>query len=312
MKNPIEIDAINPSAKNEPSCNILTIDVEDWYHVNYKTLNHSATDTGVSTVYENTMDILDMLDRTRSRATFFVLGCIARAHPRLIQAIDGHGHELACHGDVHELLYEQGAEEFRRDLRRAVDSITAHTGKGIAGFRAPSWSITERNPWALDIIAEEGFLYDSSIFPVKNYMYGIRNFPARACWITTPGGKRLLEIPATATAFGRIKVPCGGGIYLRLLPLWAQKRLMVRTLAQGNSFMLYFHPSDVDKRHMPLDLSIKERFFHNVGRERAREKIINFLESFHWAGIRDCFSWLLSSPGRNSEMKVIEGHSDES
>jgi polysaccharide deacetylase family protein (PEP-CTERM system associated) len=301
LKNPIDTEAISPRAGDESSSNILTIDVEDWYHVNYKTMNRSTTDTGVSTVYDNTMDILDILDQTSSKATFFVLGCVARAHPRLIQAIDRGGHELACHGDVHELVYEQSPEEFRRDLRRAVDSITAHTGKGIIGFRAPSWSITERNLWALDIIAEEGFLYDSSVFPLKNYMYGIRNFPVRTCWITTSGGRRLIEVPATAAAFGRIKVPCGGGIYLRLLPLWAQKRLMASAHAQGRPFMLYFHPSDIDERHLQINLSIRERFFHNVGRRGARGKIMNFLESFHWTSIRDSFSWLLLKTDHSSE-----------
>jgi polysaccharide deacetylase family protein (PEP-CTERM system associated) len=279
---------------DEPPPNVLTVDVEDWYHLNYKSLNRSSMDTSVDRVYANTMNILEILDRVGSKATFFVLGCIARKHPALVRAIDSGGHELACHGDEHELVYDQSQNEFRNDLRKAVDSIAEHASTRVAGFRAPSWSITEKNPWALDIIAEEGFLYDSSIFPVKNYMYGIRHFPMQACWLTTKGGGRLLEVPATAAEFMNAKIPCGGGIYLRLLPLRIHKRLIKTVRRHKRPFMLYFHPSDIDQEHIKIDLSFKERFFQKAGRRTARNKILTLLEDYRWVGVNEAFAPVLS------------------
>jgi polysaccharide deacetylase family protein (PEP-CTERM system associated) len=266
------------------------VDVEEWYHVNYTSADWSRIDTSISKVYDNTMNILEILAETGSKATFFVLGCVAREHPQLVQAIDREGHEVACHGDTHELVYNLSPDEFRKGLRGAVEALSAQTGKKVAGFRAPSSSITEKNPWALDIVCEEGFLYDSSIFPVKNYMYGVRNSPARPCRITTRGGNRLLEIPAPVMEFGRLRIPFGGGFYLRVLPLTIQRRFISMTHARGHSFMLYFHPSDIDTEHIKIDLSPAERFFNNVGRRTARDKILTLLREYRWTSIASAFS----------------------
>ncbi len=289
-KKPLDIQEIVLLDEAGLPGNVLTVDVEEWYHVNYTSADWSRIDTSVSTVYDNTMYILEILAKTGSKATFFVLGCVAMKHPQLVRAIHREGHEVACHGDTHELVYNLSSDKFREGLRKAIETIGSQTGKRPVGFRAPSSSITEKNPWALDVICEEGFLYDSSIFPVKNYMYGVRNFPAHPCRITTRGGNRLLEIPTPMMEFGRLRIPFGGGFYLRVLPLMLQERFISMTRTRRRSFMLYFHPSDIDTKHIKIDLSPAERFFNNVGRRTARHKILTLLREYPWTSIASAFS----------------------
>jgi polysaccharide deacetylase family protein (PEP-CTERM system associated) len=289
-RNPLNLEKIEPLDETGLRARVLTIDVEEWYHVNYVSADPSRIDTSVSTVYDNTMEILDILSRTGSKATFFVLGCVARTYPALVRAIDQNGHEIACHSDSHTLIYEQSASEFREDLKQAVGAISSQTGKKVIGFRAPSCSITDRNPWALDVLCEGGFLYDSSVFPIKNYMYGVANFPLRPCLLTTPKGSRLLEIPLPALDFGPLRIPFGGGVYLRMLPAILIRRLMSLAHSRGRAFMLYFHPSDIDTRHHKIQLSLRESFFHNVGRRGARQKIRSLLNDFKWTTISAAYS----------------------
>lgn len=286
IRKPLDLKEIAPLDEAELMPNILTIDVEDWYHVNYTSADWSRIDTSASRVYENTMNIIEALRQTGSKATFFILGCVARKFPSLVKAIDEEGHETACHADTHELIYNQSPQEFRESLRKAVGAISSQTGKKVIGFRAPSCSITERNPWALDILCEEGFLYDSSIFPIKNYMYGVRDFPMHPCRITTQSGARLLELPLPALGWRRVRIAFGGGIYLRALPLAILKCLISITHATGHTFMLYFHPSDIDTVHIKIALSAAESFFHNVGRRNARKKIFTLLKSCKWTDVR--------------------------
>ncbi|GAB4330664.1 MAG: DUF3473 domain-containing protein [Candidatus Abyssubacteria bacterium] len=294
IRNPLELKRLEPLDEAGLPPNVLTVDVEEWYHVNYRSADPSRFDTSVSTAYDNTMEILDVLNRIGSKATFFVLGSVAREYPGLVRAISKEGHELACHSDSHTLIYEQSASEFRDGLRRAVEAISSQSGEKVSGFRAPSCSITERNPWALDVLCEEGFLYDSSVFPIRNYMYGVAGFPLRPCVLTTAGGGRLMEIPLPVLDFGPLRIPCGGGVYLRMLPAPLLRRLISRAHSRGRVFMLYFHPSDIDTRHYRMPLSLRESFFHNVGRRGARRKIMNLLSEHTWTSISDAYSSPLS------------------
>ncbi len=297
-KKPLDLKEIAPLEETRLARDILTVDVEEWYHVNYTSADWSRIDTSVSRVCDNTMNILETLAETGSKATFFILGCVARKFPNLVNAIDQGGHETASHGDVHELIYNLSPREFRESLKTATDAISSRTGKKVVGFRAPSCSITEKNPWALDILCEEGFLYDSSIFPIKNYMYGVQNFPVHPCRITTQSGARLLELPLPALAWGKVRIPFGGGIYLRALPLPVVKLLISILHGSGHTFMLYFHPSDVDTVHIKIDLSPIENFFNNVGRRTARGKILNLLKGRTWDSVCSALSSHLSHDPR--------------
>ncbi len=294
MSNPLNLREIVPLDWSQ-SRYVLTVDVEEWYHVNYTSADLSRIDTSVSSVEKNVELILQALQETGSTATFFVLGCIAEKHPEIVRAIGRAGHEVACHSYHHTLIYEQTRAEFAQDLRRAAALLSNLAGNKISGFRAPSCSITERNPWALDVLCECGFLYDSSIFPIKNYMYGVDGFPLHPCRLKTTEGNRLVEFPLQVLEFGGLKVPFGGGIYVRLLPAFVHRQLVRFNHSRGRSFMLYFHPSDIDSIHHEIPLSPKEKFFNNVGRRSGRRKILRLLRDFRWTGLERAYSVLLDS-----------------
>ena len=157
--------------------NIFTIDTEDWFHANYKDgLFQNSADVK-STVEENTEVYLRILEQYHATATFFVLGFVAEQHPQLVKRIADAGHEIASHGYGHQLVYKQTPEEFREDIHRSKGLLEDIIGQPVVGYRAPSWSITENSFWALDILTEMGFKYDSSIFPFKNFLYGVKGAP---------------------------------------------------------------------------------------------------------------------------------------
>jgi hypothetical protein len=188
------------------------------------------------------------------------------------------------------LIYEQTPAAFKEDVKRAVGILSELSGQKIIGFRAPSCSITEKNPWALDILCESGFSYDSSIFPIKNYMYGVSGFPLYPCRLTTAAGNNLVEIPLQAMQCGPLRIPFGGGIYLRLLPAVVQRLLVSMTHFRGRSFMLYFHPSDIDKVHLSIALSPKEKFFNDIGRQGGRNKILRLLKENRWTSLNTAYA----------------------
>jgi polysaccharide deacetylase family protein (PEP-CTERM system associated) len=294
MKNPLNLREIAPLDQSKIAPWVLTVDVEEWYDVNYLSANRSLIDTNISRVKENTAEILKALEESGSKATFFVLGSIAEKHPELIRSIARAGHEIGCHSYRHSLIYDETPKTFQENLQRAAAILSDLAGQKISGFRAPSCSITEQCAWALDVLCECGFQYDSSIFPIPNYMYGVKHFPVHPCRITTSAGNRLIEIPPQVMEFGRLRIPFGGGIYLRLLPTFLHRKFISLTHARGRSYMLYFHPSDIDKVHMHMELSLKERLFNDIGRRSGRKKIMNLLATLRWTSVGDAYSHFLS------------------
>jgi len=294
MKNPLNLREITPLDKSRIAPWVLTVDVEEWYDVNYLSANHSLIDTSISRVDENTAEILRALEESGSKATFFVLGSLAEKHPELIRSIARAGHEVGCHSYQHTLIYDETPKAFEENLHRAVTILSDLSGQEIKGFRAPSCSITEQCAWALDVLCERGFRYDSSIFPIANYMYGVKNFPVHPCRLTTKSGNQLIEIPLQVMEFARLRIPFGGGIYLRLLPGFLHRKLISLTHARGQSYMLYFHPSDIDRVHMHIELSLKERLFNDIGRRSGRKKILNLLGRVQWTSVTDAYSQFLS------------------
>src|SRR5215510_1977782 len=173
--------------------NALTVDLEEYFQVsNFDgVIDRARWDAVPSRVREATLRLLDGFDQTGSQATFFVLGWVAERQPGLVREIAKRGHEIACHGYGHELVYAIGPERFRADLRRARAAIEQATGAGVIGYRAPSYSITEASLWALQILVEEGFRYDSSIFPIRHHRYGIPGFARRPVQIELGGGRSI-------------------------------------------------------------------------------------------------------------------------
>jgi polysaccharide deacetylase family protein (PEP-CTERM system associated) len=267
---------------------LLTIDVEDWYHVNYRSWR-ATSDAPVRRVDANTRRILELCAQRDVRGTFFILGCVARDYPSLVRDIAQAGHEIACHGFEHELVYEQDESRFRAALVDARHRLQDASGQPVLGFRAPSWSVTRASLWALDALVEVGFRYDASLFPLENYMYGLKEAPRAPAWIRTPGGRSIFEIPASALRLGPLCVPHGGGVYLRLLPLWFERLAMRQHGRDGEPSVLYVHPREVDEVEIDMPLAGIERFIQGARVAAGRTKLLWLLERVRWQSIREVY-----------------------
>jgi len=262
---------------------IASVDVEDWFHANYKgrpAVDHAGLP---SRVESSVARVLDALAAAGAHATFFVLGCVAREHPGLVPRIAAAGHEIACHGLTHTLVYEQSPPAFRAAVADARKLLCDQSGRDVIGFRAPSWSVTLRSLWALDVLIESGFRYDSSVFPAANYLYGIGAAPRTPYRVETPAGA-LIEIPPPVLAFGRLRVGAGGGFYLRALPLVVHRRLMRAYARRGAPFVLFIHPRELDPDGwvLRLPLSAKERLIQDWNLRASPRRIARLLAAGGW------------------------------
>lgn len=252
----------------------LSVDLEEYFHVsNFEgRIARSRWDSLPSRLQEPTARLLDLFDACDAKATFFALGWVAERQPRLLREIAARGHEIACHGHVHELVYEIGPEAFRADLRRARAAIEDAVGATPLGYRAPSYSITRRSLWALSILADEGFLYDSSIFPVRHPRYGIPGFPPGLCRIDVGGGAAILELPPTTASLGGVQLPFAGGAYLRLLPMAVFRWGFRRAARATPPAVLVVHPweLDVDQPRLRVPWTVGVRHYHNLDRTEER------------------------------------------
>ncbi len=273
--------------------NALTIDVEDYFQVNAfaQHVRPDQWDTYPLRVECNTRRILDMLDEFTLRATFFVLGWVAERVPFLVQEIHRRGHEIACHGYGHQLIYGLSPEEFRRDVSKAKNILESLCGERVYGYRAPSYSITAKSLWALDILVEEGFAYDSSIFPITHDTYGIpggKRFPHE---IATHAGK-IHEFPISTFLLKvggwHSQVPIAGGGYLRLFPA----PLVARAIKSINTreeqpVIVYFHPWEIDPQQPRIKAGLKSRCRHYLNLERMELKIRHLLDNFSFSPVKN-------------------------
>ncbi len=267
----------------------LSVDLEEYFQVsNFEgVIERAGWGALEARAARATRRLLDLFDETGSRATFFALGWIAERDPGLLREIAARGHEIACHGHAHELVYAIGPERFRSDLRRAVAAIADATGIRPTGYRAPSYSITRASLWALPILREEGFEYDSSIFPIRHHRYGIPDFAREPVRLALPGGESLLEFPLTTLGLGPLRLPLAGGAYLRFLPQalfeWGWQRLA----RAGRPAVLYLHPWEIDpgQPRQRVGLAVRVNHYHNLSRTEAR--LARLLRRFRFAGLRD-------------------------
>lgn len=261
----------------------MTVDVEDYFHVNAFARVVSPADwpNRESRVVRNTERLLDLFAEHGARCTFFILGWVAERHPALVARIAREGHELASHSYWHRLVYELTPDQLREDLRRARDVIESAAGVRVRGFRAPSWSIVERSLWALDVLAEEGYDYDSSIFPIRHDVYGIPDAP-RAPHVIERSGGPILELPGCAATLGSASVPIGGG-YFRLVPYavtaWAIRRYAA---VERQPAIFYLHPWEIDPDQPMLPGPIKSRLRHYNQLGRTEPRLRRLLQDFSW------------------------------
>lgn len=224
--------------------------------------------------------VLDQLGRRGIRATFFLVGQIARTDPGLVREIQRAGHEVACHGWDHRRVLDMGPEEFRRDLRQCRDALEQAVGAAVVGYRAPTFSVVRRTAWALDVMAEEGLLYDSSIYPVRHDRYGVPEAPRGPFVARGPGGGAMLELPPATLRVGGVNVPAGGGGYFRLFPPGVMEGAVAQALRRNRPAvaMLYFHPWEFDPELPRLPLRGVGRFRTYVGIPRNRGRLESLLD----------------------------------
>jgi len=265
--------------------NAFTVDVEDYFGVTAfeKDIRRDQWDQYDSRVVANTQRILRLLDRHEVKATFYILGWVAQQHPHLVSEIHSAGHEIGSHGFWHRLIYNQTPDEFRKDLQQSRDVLTDIIGESILAYRAPSFSITRRSRWALDILVEEGFRYDSSIFPIHHDRYGIPDAKPGIHRLDTSAGP-IWEFPPSVAQFGRLNLPVSGGGYFRLYPLsWTTYCLARINRRAGRPFMFYVHPWEVDPQqpHLPVGTRASQ-FRHRVNLASTERKLGRLLQTFRF------------------------------
>ena len=272
---------------------ILSVDVEDYFHVEAfaDTVAPSTWGQYPSRVEANTHRLLDLFDEFDAKATFFVLGWIAERHPGLIREIVVRGHELACHSYWHRVIYRLSPHEFWEDACRSKHVIEQAAGIAIKGYRAPNYSVTSKSLWALDILAETGFSYDSSIFPIRHDIYGIPDAPRFPFRITTRSGS-LVEYPITTFRFVGSNLPVGGGGYLRILPFWYTRLGLNRAEKEGLPRIIYVHPWEIDPEQPRLQGCARSRFRHYTNLRKTYDRLRFLLgqgkfQSFSASGVAD-------------------------
>lgn len=250
----------------------------------------------------NTNRLLELLAQKGARGTFFILGWTAQRHPALVRRIAAAGHEVGSHGYDHELVYNQSQEEFRQDVRRARAVLQDISGKDVVGYRAPSYTIVERTLWALRILAEEGYAYDSSIFPIRRRRYGIPGAPRIPHRRHLDGGAEIVEFPLPTFRVGPINLPATGGAYLRLLPFELQARVVRRILDSGMGFVLTIHPWELDPGQPSLPVNLRTRWTHYHNLDRAEERLAKLLSLASFRPLNEVLQGLglLAPPGENA------------
>jgi polysaccharide deacetylase family protein (PEP-CTERM system associated) len=281
--------------KSGPILNALTVDVEDYFHVSgFEHIVHrDQWDDFESRIVGSTHRILRVLDRASVRATFFVLGWVADKHPDLVRTIHAAGHEIACHSYWHRLIYQQTPAEFRADLRRARDLLQDIIGARVTAYRAPSFSITRQSLWALDILIEEGFFFDSSIYPTHHDRYGIAGAPHEPHQIVRPAGT-LWEFPMAIYHFLGYPLPVGGGGYFRLYPYAFTHHALHAINDQGRPFAAYLHPWELDPEQPRLRPGQMRAFRHYVNLHRTEKRLERLLEDFRLGTLSEVYSDLQS------------------
>lgn len=272
------------AANSTDMMHAFTIDVEDYFHVSAFSDRISIQDWEhlERRVEVGTRRLLALLDRFGVKATFFVLGWVAERHPELVHEIRNSGHEIASHSQHHRLVYDLDPEEFRADLRQSRDVLEQLTGEPVAGYRAPTFSITRKSLWALDVLAEEGFLYDSSIFPIRHDRYGIPEATLGPHPIQKIDAHRdLWEFPGTVCRMAGMRVPAGGGGYFRLYPYAFSAYLLRQATAQTSQpFMFYIHPWELDPEQPQLPGSWMRRWRHRVNLASTEARLEKLLAEF--------------------------------
>ncbi|MGH8290648.1 MAG: XrtA system polysaccharide deacetylase [Steroidobacteraceae bacterium] len=278
-------EGVAARARSEP-VNAFTVDVEDYFHVAAlsSAISRDSWPTRESRVERNTERLLSLLAERDLHGTFFILGWVAERSPTLVRRISESGHEVACHGFSHQLIYRQSAATFREETRRAKGFLEDIVGRPVLGYRAASFSITRESLWALDVLIECGFEYDSSIFPVRHDRYGIPGASPSPGRIPAPSGRTIVEFPMSVASVLGLRVPVSGGGYFRLLP-YGLTRAGLRKINESarRPFVFYLHPWEIDPDQPRFRVSPLSRFRHYTNLERCEDRLKLLLQDFAFA-----------------------------
>lgn len=268
---------------------VLSVDVEDYFMVEAfaSCVRRDTWDSWPSRVVSNTERVLDLFQRFNVKATFFFVGWVARKFPALVRQTAAAGHELACHSYWHRTVHSLSPQEFRRDTQAAVRAIEDAAGVKIWGYRAPSWSITGNCLWALDILAEEGFSYDSSIFPIRHDLYGVPGAKRFRYTHHCANGQRLEEFPPTTVRLLGQNIPAAGGGYLRIFPCWYTQLVFRRF---ENSYrkpvVVYLHPWELDPDQPRINGKLRSRFRHYTNLRKTQNRLTRLLDQYSFQSFR--------------------------
>jgi polysaccharide deacetylase family protein (PEP-CTERM system associated) len=270
--------------------NALTVDVEEYYHAAIFRAGTSALGRChfESRVERNVERLLELLADHHTSATFFILGDVARGHPSIVRRIAAERHEVACHGDRHEDVYRLSPAEFRADIRRAKARLEDLVADPVVGYRAPNFSIRRAQSWAYRILLEEGFCYDSSMYPILHDRYGQPGAPRFPYEIWRDGSAGLREFPIGTARLLGVNVPIGGGGFFRLSPFGLVQRGIQRVNGrERRPVMFYIHPWELDPGQPRPPMAWRHRFRHYVGLEQEAGKLCRLLVRFRFGTARD-------------------------
>lgn len=273
--------------ENKPK-GVVSVDVEDYFHAESfaDIIERARWGSYTSRVEENTRRLLQVLAQLDMHATFFVLGWVAERFPGLVREIAAAGHELGCHSYWHRLIYKLDPAEFREDTRRAKDVIEQIAGQPVRGYRAPTYSVVDGSLWALEILSELGFSYDSSIFPIHHDRYGIPDAPRAPFRFITPSGP-MTEFPITTFRLAGHNLPVGGGGYLRLLPRIYTRMGLQRVQREGLPAVINIHPWEIDPEQPRLAGRFSSRLRHYTNLSRTLERFQSVLQTGNYTSFRE-------------------------
>jgi polysaccharide deacetylase family protein (PEP-CTERM system associated) len=270
--------------------NAFTIDVEDYFHVAAlaSAISRDSWATREYRVEANTERLLALLAERQIKGTFFVLGWVAERSPALVQRIAQAGHEIACHGFSHRLVYQQSPAEFREESVRAKQCLENIIGQPVIGYRAASFSVTRASLWALDVLIDLGFRYDSSIFPIRHDRYGLPGACPEPSVLSAPSGRTLVEFPMSAASFLGVQVPVSGGGYFRILPYWLTRAGLTQiNERRGRPFTFYLHPWELDPGQPRIRVGAFSRFRHYTNLSRCEARLRRVLADFSFTSMRE-------------------------
>ena len=273
---------------NSELYNAFTVDVEDYFQVESfsSVIKRANWNSYTCRVENNTKRILDLIDARNIKGTFFILGWIAKKYPNLVREINSRGHEIASHGMSHKLIYKQTETEFRQETLDSKALLEDIAGVRVRGYRAATYSITNKSLWALDVLVEAGYEYDSSIFPMRHDRYGISDARPYPGIITTPSGKELVEFPISTCKKYGATLPVAGGGYFRLFPYFVSKYGLGQINATGNPFLFYMHPWEIDVDQPRIDgVSMFTRFRHYNNLAKFEDRLKKLLGDFKFTSM---------------------------